>query len=205
MRRAGWLDEALHVATESRDRWAEGVAHAITAGLFAAHARSATMSLAGTMRKALRSFVSWGTPCSSQLRWAIWAVQSKPPGQGELLSRARDQIQESLAMARAIGMSRDVAVGLLNLGRCSSIQGDIDSAVAHLKEGLELSQEIGARVSLPAHCKTFLADAGVGRGDVDGAQMWLEEALNLAQGTGSPVEVACLASSRRGSLCVPAG
>ncbi|MDQ2962900.1 MAG: tetratricopeptide repeat protein [Pseudomonadota bacterium] len=95
-------------------------------------------------------------------------------------AEARRYLEESLAIARAIGDRRSVAAVLQPLGMACLGQGDVPTARGHLQDGLALARELGNKRELAAAINA-LAQLHRMMGELDAAEPLYEQFLTLAR------------------------
>jgi tetratricopeptide (TPR) repeat protein len=99
------------------------------------------------------------------------------------LEAAIESYAEALVIYRALGMGRQEARALNNMGMVFSALGEYEEALAHFKSALKLDQALGDR----SHIAQKLGNIGQcysDLGDVDRAESYLGKALKLAEQTG---------------------
>jgi tetratricopeptide (TPR) repeat protein/tRNA A-37 threonylcarbamoyl transferase component Bud32 len=100
------------------------------------------------------------------------------------LEAAIESYAEALVIYRALGMGRQEARALNNMGMVFSALGEYEEALAHYKSALKLDQALGDR----SHIAQELGNIGQcysDLGDVDRAESYLGKALKLAEQTGN--------------------
>ena len=102
---------------------------------------------------------------------------------------AQAYLEESLAVARAIGDKQMVARALQPLGMALHGQGDLATARAHFEEGLVLARELKNKRELAAALNA-LAQLNRAEGELEAAEPLYQDALALAREMGDPESVA---------------
>ncbi|MDQ2916779.1 MAG: tetratricopeptide repeat protein [Pseudomonadota bacterium] len=95
-------------------------------------------------------------------------------------AEAQAHLDESLAIARALGDTKRIAAALQPLGMACLGQGDTGAARAHLEEALELAREQGDQHDLAAALNA-MAQLHRTQNDLDAAVPLYEQVLHLAR------------------------
>ncbi len=111
--------------------------------------------------------------------------------------------RESMALRRAVGDVRGIAVALNNLGVAAKDQGDYAAARAHLEESLSLKRDLGDRRSIAVTLNNLGLTAN-GQRDHPAARGFLEEALEHFRELGDKWGIA-LALNNLGTTAALAG
>jgi tetratricopeptide (TPR) repeat protein len=104
-------------------------------------------------------------------------------GQGDS-AKARQYLEEALALARESGNKHQIAAALNALGQLTRLEGRLDEAEPLYANVLALAREQGNREST-AFALLNLAMASIGRRRASGVQAMLLEALAIADDLGS--------------------
>jgi len=97
--------------------------------------------------------------------------------------------EEGVAIARALGHTRDIALALAGLGRVAQAQGDLVRAAALLEESLSLLRELGDKIR-EADVLTALGRVRHAQGAAAGAAELYREGLAMYQAMGNRLGVA---------------
>jgi DNA-binding CsgD family transcriptional regulator len=96
------------------------------------------------------------------------------------VARAYELIEQTLPLARTVGILEDEAYAHINLGSLAWEMGDYDRALTHQEAGLELAR----RENMPQPTVVVLHNLAYQawqRGDIESAERWVEEALALSR------------------------
>jgi ATP/maltotriose-dependent transcriptional regulator MalT len=102
---------------------------------------------------------------------------------------------ESLALVRALGDERGVALSLLTMGTMAQLQGDVARATAHYDEGLALFRALGDTRGIAAVLSSLGTLAG-SRGDFAAADALYAECAPLFRELGDTRDIAACLSNQ---------
>jgi tetratricopeptide (TPR) repeat protein len=99
------------------------------------------------------------------------------------LEQAIESYAEALVIYRALGMTREEARALNNMGIVFSALGEYEEALAHYKSALKIDQALGERSGIAVKlCSIGQCYSDIG--DVDRAESYLTRAMKVAEQTG---------------------
>jgi tetratricopeptide (TPR) repeat protein len=137
----------------------------------------------GWLEEALQRAGTADSEEDSRLRGkALRAAGVLASDQGDYL-RAVALYEEGLALLRAIGDTRDIALILNNLGNVAGWRGDYQSAFAYFEESLALLREVGDKTLIAAVLGS-LGSQACDLGDMETAVPYMEESLALQREMG---------------------
>jgi tetratricopeptide (TPR) repeat protein len=192
-----WMDrlELEHDNLRAALVWSES-AHDADLSLRLAGYLAAFWAIAGYLREGLR----WFDAVLSTHGGSVGARARAHGGAGWLallqgdLTRARDDLNSSLVLARQAHDTSGMVDILNNLGRATLEEGDVESARGYFDESVALSRSIGQRWGT-AFALTGLGQVGVMEADYDRARGLFSQALTLYRNLDSRRHVAVTMSN----------
>ena len=110
------------------------------------------------------------------------------------LEQAIESYAEALVIYRAVGMARNEARALSNMGIVFAALGEYEEALAHYKSALKIDQAMGDRSSIALKLGN-IGQCYSDLGDTDKAESYLGKALKVAEQTGDLSAAAAAAVS----------
>ena len=145
-------------------------------------------------REALEAAVALAPDEPSELRAdALNMIGILAAEQGEF-ETSRASFEAALGEARAVGSTRVISSGLVNLGNLAFYGGDLDAARRLYEESIQHFELLGD-LRGQALAKENIGLMALTAGDIPDAVAWLTEALELARGSGDDREIAAAARS----------